>query len=86
MHKLILNIWKYEKIPEEWTEAIIIPLLKKGDRQDFSNYRGISLLNTVYKIFSKLIQQRLRPYTENIIKEHQAGFCKENQQQIKFIY
>ena len=73
LHKLILNIWKYEKIPEEWTKAIIIPLLKKGDRQECSNYRGISLLNIVYKIFSKLIQQRLRPYTENIIKEHQAG-------------
>ena len=77
LHKLILNIWKYEKIPEEWTEAIIMPLFKKGDKQECSNYRGISLLNTAYKIFSKLVQQRLKPYTENIIKEHQAGFCTE---------
>jgi hypothetical protein len=53
LHKLILNIWKYEKIPEDWTEAVIIPLLKKGDKQECSNYRGISQLNTVYKIFSK---------------------------------
>jgi hypothetical protein len=77
LHKLIQNIWKYEEIPDEWNEAIIMPIFKKGDKQECSNYRGISLLNTSYKIFSKLIQQRLQPYIENVIKEHQAGFCKE---------
>lgn len=76
IHKLIASAWEKEIVPEEWKEALIIPLHKKGDKQLCSNYRGISLLNTVYKIFSKILLSRLNPYTESIIEEQQTGFMK----------
>lgn len=76
VHKIILEVWKTETIPSEWKEAIVVPILKKGDKQDCKNYRGISLLNTTYKVFSKILQKRLDPYTNSIIEEHQAGFSK----------
>ena len=51
--------WIYGDIPEEWRTAIFIPIHKKGDRNNPDNYRGNSLLNTGYKIYSKIIAKRL---------------------------
>lgn len=76
IHKLILNIWEKEVIPNEWKEAIVIPIHKKGDKKECTNYRGISLLNCTYKVLSKILQKRLEEYTSNIIGEHQAGFTR----------
>ncbi|KAL1446132.1 hypothetical protein WDU94_005544 [Cyamophila willieti] len=76
IHKLILEVWENEDLPQEWTEALIIPILKKGDKLNCNNYRGIALLNNTYKILSKIVQKRLEVFTEEIIDEHQAGFVK----------
>jgi len=44
IHKLITSIWKKEKLPKEGKESIIIPIHKKGDKTDCSNYRDMPLL------------------------------------------
>jgi len=46
IHKLINSIWNKKELPEEWKELIIVPIYRKGDKIDISNYRGISLLPT----------------------------------------
>jgi hypothetical protein len=38
IHKLINSIWNKEEFPEQWKESIILPVYKKGDKTDFSNY------------------------------------------------
>jgi hypothetical protein len=43
IHKLINSIWNKEKLPEQWKESIVVPVYKKGDKTDCSNYRGVSL-------------------------------------------
>ena len=53
---------------------IVVPTYKKGDKTDCSNYRGISLLPTTYKILSNILLSRLTPYAEEIIGDHQCGF------------
>jgi sorting nexin-29 len=63
-----------EELPEQWKEYIIVPIYKKGDRMDCSNYRGISLLSTSYKILSNILVSRLTPYVDEIIGDHQCGF------------
>jgi hypothetical protein len=52
VHKLINSISNKEKLPEEWKESIVVSVYKKGDKMDCSNYRGISILLTMYKIFA----------------------------------
>jgi hypothetical protein len=47
---------------------------QKGDKTDCSNYRGISLLSTSYKILSNILLARLTPYADEIIGDHQCGF------------
>ena len=62
--------------PDGWTESIDIPLFKKGDMNNPSNYRGISLCDTSSKLYSTIINNRLREWVEqnNITGEYQAGF------------
>jgi hypothetical protein len=52
IHELFNSTWNKEELPDQWEESIIVPVHKKDDKTDCSNYRGISLLSTSYKIFS----------------------------------
>jgi len=63
-------------MPTSWHEAVIIPIHKKGDKMECDNYRGISLLNTAYKIFSKILLKRLLPYVDENIGSYKCGFRK----------
>lgn len=75
IHSLISHIWQVERMPKEWSEATVVPLYKnKGDKADCRNYRGISLLNTSYKILSIAIYNRLLPYVECKLGDYQGGF------------
>jgi len=74
IHKLLISIWNKEELPEEWKESTIVPICKKGDKTDCSNYRGISLLPTTYKILPNILLSRLTPYSEEITGGHQCVF------------
>ena len=62
--------------PETWKHAIVTPVHKKGDVFSPSNYRPISLLSTISKVFEKLVNEQLRDYlsSNNIISRAQHGF------------
>ena len=64
--------------PDNWSEAVIIPLFKKGDVNKPGNYRGISLCDISSKIYSSIINNRLQKWVEinNFTGEYQAGFKK----------
>ena len=50
-HKLIISIWNKEELPEEWKESIIVPIYKKGNKTDCSNYKGISICQLRTKFY-----------------------------------
>ena len=76
LKELFQLIWDSEYIPEQWGEGMIVSLFKKGDREDPGNYRGITLLNVVGKLFNKVLNYRLLQWLEehNKLSESQAGF------------
>jgi hypothetical protein len=74
IHKLINSIWNKEKLSKQWKELIILPVYTKRDEKYCSNYRGISLLSTTYKILSNIHLPRLTPNAEEIIGDRQCGF------------
>jgi len=74
IHKFFMKIWDEERLPTEWTGGIICPIYKKGDRIICSNYRPVTLLNVVYKIFSILINSRLTKTVDNKLEDWQMGF------------
>lgn len=74
MHDMIKEIWNTERLPQQWLDGALCPLHKKGDKLNCNNYRGISLLNTGYKVFAKVLYNRIVPHAENVIGEYQCGF------------
>ena len=63
-----------KKIPDDWGKAVIVPIFKKKDKLDCANYRGISLLSLVWKVFCSIKHSRMKKKTEEILSESQAGF------------
>jgi hypothetical protein len=49
IHRLVTNIWTKEKMPNEWSLALICLIYKKVEKSEWNNCRGISLLNILYK-------------------------------------
>ena len=62
-------------VPEDWRSSVIVPLYKdKGERTECSNYKGISLLSVVGKIYPGILVDRVRKVTEGLIDDEQGGF------------
>ena len=74
LHQLVVAVWRSEAVPQEWIDAVIIPLPKKGDKTLCDNWRGISLLSVAGKVFVKVIERRLAEFSEGVLSETQAGF------------
>jgi hypothetical protein len=77
LHPLFQHIWEEEHIPEEWKEGHLIKLPKKGDLSDCGNYRGIMLLSTIWKVFNRVILNRMKGQVDKELRDQQAGFRKE---------
>lgn len=77
--EIIQKVAKGQGFPEGWRRGVISPLYKKGPRDVMQNYRGIILLNTSYKIYALILEEKLRQETneKNILPETQAGFRKK---------
>jgi len=67
INKIVIYVWNKEELTEECKELIIVPIYVKSDKTDCNNYRGISLLQTMYKILSNILLSKLTPYAEKLL-------------------
>ncbi|KAK3535008.1 hypothetical protein QTP70_001967 [Hemibagrus guttatus] len=66
--------WRSGTVPLDWATGVVVPLFKKGDRRVCSNYRGFTLLSLPGKVYSRVLERRVRPLVEPRIQEQQCGF------------
>uniref|UniRef100_A0A671VTV6 Reverse transcriptase domain-containing protein n=1 Tax=Sparus aurata TaxID=8175 RepID=A0A671VTV6_SPAAU len=66
--------WQSGTVPLDWQTGVVVPIFKKGDRRVCSNYRGITLLSLPGKVYSRVLERRIRPIVEPRIQEEQCGF------------
>lgn len=75
--RVMQDMWLEGVVVQEWRDAVVVPIPKKGDLRYCDNWRGISLLDVAGKVFARLIQQRLQTVAEEVVPESQCGFRKE---------
>ena len=73
---LVYTVWKEERVPRDWVNAVLVPIPKKGDLHSCDNWRGIALLDVVGKIVAWVLQARLQEVAEEELPESQCGFRK----------
>jgi hypothetical protein len=77
IHKLCNKAWDEGTIPGEWGKSILVPIPKKGDHSECSNYRTISLINHTGKVLLIVLLNRLKQQLDPHLSEEQAGFRKD---------
>ena len=70
------KVWTSKIWPKDWKKSIYIPIFKKGDKKECSNYRTIALISHTSKILLRIIQNRLEPFIMPNLPDEQAGFRK----------
>ncbi|KAF7238944.1 hypothetical protein EYD10_14375, partial [Varanus komodoensis] len=74
LHSICQQIWKTQQWPQDWKRSVYIPIPKKGNAKEWSNYRTIALISHASKVMLKILQARLQQYVDQELREVQAGF------------
>ena len=76
LHSICHQIWKTQQWPQDWKRSVFIPIPKKGNAKDCSNYWTIALISHTSKVMFKILQARLQQNVNYELKDVQAGFRK----------
>jgi Reverse transcriptase (RNA-dependent DNA polymerase)/Endonuclease-reverse transcriptase len=74
--EIMNRAWREEKVPNEWQLGLIVPIYKAGDSKICNNYRGVTLLSTVTKLYERILENRLRNIVDPSLTQSQSGFRK----------
>ena len=83
LHSICQHIWKTQQWPQDWKRSVFIPIPKKGNAKECSNYRTIALISQASKVMLKILQARLQQYMNGELPDVQAGLEKSEEPEIK---
>ena len=76
LHLICQYIWKTQQWPQDWKRSVFIPIPKKGNAKECSNYCTVALISHASKVMLKILQVRLQKYVNSECPNAQAGFRK----------
>ena len=76
IYTMCQQIWKTQQWPQDWKRSVFIPIPKKGNAKECSNYCTIALISHASKVMLKILQARLQQYVNHELPDVQAGFRK----------
>ena len=76
LHSICQQVWKTQQWPQDWKRSVFIPIPKKGNVKECSNYHTMALISHASKVMLKILQARLQQYVKCELPDVQAGFRK----------
>ena len=76
LYSICQQIWKTQQWPQDWKMSVFIPIPKKGNAKECSNYHTIALISYASKVMLKILQARLQQYMNHELSDVQDGFRK----------
>ena len=76
LHSICQQIWKTQQWPQDWKKSVFIPVPKKSNAKECSNYCTIALISHTSKVMLKILQARLQQYVNCELPDVQVGFRK----------
>ena len=76
LHSICQQIWKTQQWPQDWRRLVFIPIPKKGNAKDRSDYHIVVLISHASKIMLEILQARLQQYVNREVPDTQTGFRK----------
>ena len=83
LHSICQQIWKTQQWPQDWKRSVFIPIPKKGNTLEGSNYCTIALISHASEVMLKILQARLQQYMKQELPDVQVGFRKIEEPEIK---
>ena len=74
LYSICQQIWKIQQWPQDWKKSVFIPIPKKGNATDCSNYHTIALISYASKVMLKILQARFQQYMNREFQDVQTGF------------
>ena len=76
LHSICQQLWKTQQWPQDWKRLVFIPIPKKGNAKECSNYSPITLISHTSEVMLQILQARLQQYVNHEFPDVQAGFRK----------